>query len=80
MKKIESLHCETDDILIGWFNPDTEEWNSLEGDDADDQIETLLKRKDSREIVVRSILDFALSLREAINRDNLDIFNRIEEK
>lgn len=80
MKRVTELQCECDDVKIGWFNPDTEDWNSLEDDDADEQIKALLKRKDASEIILRSLLSFAVELREAINRDNKDLYERTEKE
>ena len=79
MKKVTELQCECDDVHVGWFNPDDETWNSLEDDDQDEQIKALLKRKDAPEVVLRSLISFAQELREAINRDNKDLYERTEK-
>lgn len=78
MKKVSELQCECDGVYIGWL--DGEEWKSLEDDDAEENIKALLKRKDATEIILRSLLDFAVQLREAINKDNLDLYERSEKE
>ncbi len=76
MRIKKNFECATDDVQVGWFNPTTEEWCSLEDDDADEQIKALIKRKDAPEIILRSLTGFAESIREALNADLKELYER----
>lgn len=80
MRKVTELECETDSLRLGYLDPENEEWISLEDDDAEQQIKELLKRPDAQEIILRTVIDFSAQLRDCLNKDFLDLYERSEAK
>lgn len=76
MKITKSFECRTDEVTLGWM--DGEEWVPLESDDSPDeeQIARLLKQKNANELILRAMLDFSLQLREALNADLEELYER----
>jgi len=76
MKILKQFECQTDQIQVGWMDGD--DWEPLEEDDAprDQEIAKLLKQKNANELILRCVLDFALQLREALNADMKELYER----
>jgi hypothetical protein len=76
MKITKSFECRTDDVSIGFLDGD--DWRALETDGGanDEEIAVLLKKKNANEIILRSVIDFTVALREALNADLKELYER----
>ena len=74
--------CEVDDLVFGWYEPETEEFHIIE-DVEDEETQDLIKRDDFRERLLEALEMYNESVREVFGEDLRSIWkrlDRIEEK
>ena len=77
MKTVIKIEKETDELSIGWFDGEKDEWVDFETM-SDDELKTFCAREDFRELLVEAIKQFCEQTRETIGTDLESIWKRLD--
>jgi len=78
MKTVIKVEKQTDDISIGWFDEESDEWYNFE-DMTMDELKAFCARKDFRELLFEAIKQFCSQIRETVGADLESIWKRLNE-
>jgi len=78
MKTVTKVEKETDELAIGWFDEETEEWFDFE-QMTDEEFAAFCARPDFRELLVKAIKQFCEQVRETVGWDLESIWKRLDE-
>lgn len=77
MKTVEKIEKETDELAIGWFDEETQEWFDFE-DMTEEELKAFCARKDFRELLVEAVKQFCVQVRETLSVDLESIWKRLD--
>lgn len=78
MRMIQELETAMKDVTLGYMD-ENDEWATIEGEDGEENIKKLLKRKDAQEVILHMSLDYVMQMREALTKDLSELYERSEK-
>lgn len=77
MKTVQTVEKETDDLQIGWYEEETEDWHAFD-DMSEEELAEFCQREDFRKLLVAAIKQYAEQIHETLGKDLSDLWKRMD--